>query len=209
MKTNNIPYSRSLFITIVLALLVSFPAQAQLSDKGYATIDWQFNIPLNNHFADNASGWGMNMEGGYFVTPQIGIGLFLSYHTNHEYIPRQTFRLITGDVTTDQQHTLFQLPFGASIQYQWNRGQTIQPYVGAKLGAEYAKARSNFAALEARDNCWGFYASPEIGIHLFPWCYSPGLHAALYYSYGSNKARLLHYHVGGLSNFGFRLGVSF
>ena len=42
-----------------------------------------------------------------------------------------------------------------------------------------------------------------------PWVYGPGLHFALYYSYGTNKADVLHYSVDGLSNFGFRLGVSF
>ena len=54
-----------------------------------------------------------------------------------------------------------------------------------------------------------FYASPEVGINVFPWVYGPGLHFALYYSYGTNKADVLHYSVDGLSNFGFRLGVSF
>ena len=54
-----------------------------------------------------------------------------------------------------------------------------------------------------------YYASPEIGINVFPWVYGPGLHFALYYSYGTNKADVLHYSVDGLSNFGFRLGLSF
>ena len=116
---------------------------------------------------------------------------------------------IRDRVTTDQQHTIFQLPFGAAARYQWNRGGAFQPYVSAKLGAEYAKIRSNFSMLEARENSWGFYASPEVGINVFPWVYGPGLHFALYYSYGTNKADVLHYSVDGLSNFGFRLGVSF
>lgn len=63
--------------------------------------------------------------------------------------------------------------------------------------------------LEARENSWGFYASPEIGFNIFPWAYGPGLHVALYYSYGTNKADVLHYNVDGLSNLGFRVGVSF
>ncbi len=48
-----------------------------------------------------------------------------------------------------------------------------------------------------------------LGINVFPWVYGPGLHFALYYSYGTNKADVLHYSVDGLNNFGFRLGVSF
>ena len=54
-----------------LALAFAMPAKAQLSDNGYANVDWQFNAPLKNHFADKASGWGMNFEGGYFVTPNL------------------------------------------------------------------------------------------------------------------------------------------
>lgn len=78
-----------------------------------------------------------------------------------------------GEVTTDQQHTIFQLPFGAAalpVESRWS----LQPYVSAKLGAEYAKIRSNFQQLEARENSWGFYASPEVGINVFPWVYGSG-----------------------------------
>ena len=59
-----------------IAIAFAMPAKAQLSDNGYANIDWQFNVPLSNNFADKASGWGMNFEGGYFVTPNLGLGLF-------------------------------------------------------------------------------------------------------------------------------------
>lgn len=93
-----------------LALAFAMPAKAQLSDNGYANVDWQFNVPLKNHFADKASGWGMNFEGGYFVTPNLGLGLFMNYSSNHEYFPRATFPVGEGTVNTDQQHTIFQLP---------------------------------------------------------------------------------------------------
>ena len=76
-----------------IAIAFAMPAKAQLSDNGYANIDWQFNAPLSNNFADKASGWGMNFEGGYFVTPNIGLGLFLNYHSNHEYVGRETFQM--------------------------------------------------------------------------------------------------------------------
>ena len=84
-----------------LALVFAMPAKAQLSDNGYANIDWQFNVPLSNGFADDASGWGMNFEGGYFVTPNLGLGLFLNYHTNHEYVGRETFSVNGGSMTSN------------------------------------------------------------------------------------------------------------
>lgn len=208
MKTRKNIYIKVMAL-VAVAIAFAMPAKAQLSDNGYANVDWQFNIPLSNGFADKASGWGMNVEGGYFVTPNLGLGLFMSYHSNHEYVGRETFALGTGHVTTDQQHTMFQLPFGAAARYQWNRGGCVQPYFGVKLGAEYARIRSNFNLLQASNDSWGFYASPELGVNVFPWAYGPGLHFALYYSYGTNKADVLHYSVDGLNNIGFRLGLSF
>ena len=96
-----------------LALVFAMPAKAQLTDNGYANIDWQFNFPLSNHFADKASGWGMSFEGGYYVTPNFALGAFLAYHSNHEYFGRQKLPVGEGgSINTDQQHTLFQLPFG-------------------------------------------------------------------------------------------------
>ena len=75
------------------------------------------------------------------------------------------------------------------------------------------KEKNNSQGLRVLSLCGGvetgLYASPEVGINVFPWVYGPGLHFALYYSYGTNKADVLHYSVDGLSNFGFRLGVSF
>ena len=194
---------------VALALVFAMPAKAQLSDNGYANIDWQFNAPLSNNFADKASGWGMNFEGGYFVTPNIGLGLFLNYHSNPEYIGCETLSVNGGHITTDQQHTIFQLPFGMAARYQFNRGGAWQPYFGVKLGTEYAKARSNYNIFQSSDDSWGFYVSPEVGLNVYPWAYGPGLHLAVYYSYGTNKADVLTYSVDKLNNFGFRVGVSF
>ena len=153
------------FAIAALALVFAMPAKAQMTDNGYANIDWQFNFPLNNHFADKASGWGMNFEGGYFLTSNFALGGFLSYHSNHEYFDRQTLPVgESGSLNTDQQHTVFQLPFGLATRYAWNRGSAFQPYVGVKLGAQYAQLKSTFNAFEANEDTWGFYVSPEIGL---------------------------------------------
>ena len=95
MKTRKNIYFKVVALAAI-AIAFAMPAKAQLSDNGYANIDWQFNAPLSNHFADKASGWGMNFEGGYFVTPNIGLGLFLNYHSNHEYVGRETFQMGAG-----------------------------------------------------------------------------------------------------------------
>lgn len=196
----------------MIAMVVAFalPSRAQTSDTFYSNIDWQFNFPISNSFADKASGWGMNFEGGYYLTENFALGAFLAYHSNHKYIPRQTISL--GDnssINTDQQHTLFQMPFGVAGRYVFNRDGMLQPYISIKAGPQYARLKTTFNAYQNDDNTWGFYVSPEIGMNIFPWVYRPGIHIAAYYSYATNKGSVMTYDVDGMSNFGLRLGVAF
>ena len=196
----------------IVAILTAFtlPSHAQTSDTFYSNIDWQFNFPISNSFANKASGWGMNFEGGYYLTENFAIGGFLAYHSNHKYIPRQT--ISTGDnssLNTDQQHTVFQMPFGIAGRYTFNREGMFQPYVALKTGPQYARLKTDFNAFQNSDNTWGFYISPEVGMNIFPWVYQPGIHVAAYYSYATNKGSVLTYDVDGMSNFGLRLGIAF
>lgn len=55
----------------------------------YIGVGWQFNIPIDNDFADKANGWGAYVEGGYYFMPNTALGGFVSYNTNNEYIPRR------------------------------------------------------------------------------------------------------------------------
>ena len=200
-------------LAAVAAASLALPStgHAQILENGYFNADWQFNVPLGNDFADKASGWGMNFEGGYYFWNNIGIGAFLSYHTNNEYIPRRTFPIgETAALTTDQQHSLFQLPFGATGRYRFMEGHLVEPYVAVKLGANYARISSDFYVLQAYENTWGFYVSPELGMNIFPFNHSGvGFHAAIYYSYATNQGSVLRYPVDGLDNFGFRIGIAF
>ena len=202
----------SLRMIVIMAIAVGFalPGKAQTLGNYYANIDWQFNFPLGNDFVKKGSGWGMNFEGGYYVTENLSVGAFLTYHSNHKYIPRQTLNLSgTESLNTDQQHTLFQMPFGVSGRYTFNREGMLQPYFSLKLGPQYGRLKTDFNAYQNTDDTWGFYVSPEIGMNIFPWVYQPGIHVAAYYSYATNKGSVMTYDVDGMSNFGLRLGIAF
>lgn len=41
--------------------------------------------------------------------------------------------------------------------------------IGLKLGANYTKMSSDFYIYEVKDNTWGFYVSPEVGVNIYPW----------------------------------------
>lgn len=194
-----------------LALIAVRPAQAQLFPNTYINIDWQVNIPVGSSFADKTSGWGMNFEGGYYITENIAVGPFISVQTNFQDIARQTLQLPNGSaLTTAQKHALFQLPFGVTGRYEWMPDSVFQPYAGLKLGASYAQMSSYYYIVKQYTDTWGFFMSPEIGVSIFPRPdYRLGFHVALYYNYATNKGDVLTYSISNINNFGIRVGVSF
>ncbi len=209
MKTWNKRWSGA--VAAAALLLTVGNASAQILPNTYFNIDWQVGIPVSENFADKSSGWGMNFEGGYFLTDAITIGGFINYQTNFGNVPRQTLMLDNGSaLTTSQKHAIFQLPFGVVGRYNWLTEDVFQPYVGMKLGASWAQISSYYYVYKQYTDTWGFYLSPEVGVSIFP---RPdmrfGFHAALYFSYATNSGNLLTYKVDGLTNFGFRVGISF
>lgn len=200
---------KAIMLVLMLALSIS-ATQAQQYTKSYFTGGWQYNVPLSTGFTDKASGYGFYLEGGYNINPYLSVGLFLNYQTNYEYVPRQTYPVSsTGEVTTDQQHGIRQLPFGASLRYRFLTGMW-QPYVSAKVGANHMYAYSDFYTLRAYDDTWGLHLSPEIGISIYPFPTKRiGFNVAAYYGYSTNKSNVLFYDMNGINNTGFRLGFIF
>lgn len=214
MKTIQIPTilkTLTLAACMLVAALPQVQAQQASQRKVHFAVDWQMNAPLSTGFADKISGWGMNFEGAYDVTSHFSAGAFLSFHTNHRYIDRQTISLSpTESLTTDQQRSAFQLPFGATAAYTFCTDSHVRPYVGTKLGAMFARNTTYFGTGGLYDTGWGFYASPEIGLKIYPntqknW----GFHIAGFYSYATNRTETLTGNIDGQSNAGFRLGILF
>ena len=190
-------------------MAVPSKGKAQVSLDSYYNIDWQFNIPVGNDFSKGASGWGMNFEGGYYVTPQIALGAFLNFHTNNEYFSRRTLHLTnTLSLNTDQQHQMFTLPFGVLMRYRFIEAD-FQPYAAMKLGACYSEFNNYYYIFLRSKDRWGFYMSPEIGFNWYPWPNSIGFHFAFYYSFATNKCNIMTYSQDIINCLGFRLGLAF
>ena len=188
-----------------------FAVNAQIIKGGYLNVDWQFNAPVGNEYANVASGWGMNFEGGYYIIPKMSLGLFVSYHTNNKYIGEQMLRLSdTESLYTDQQHSIYQVPFGITSRWRFIEDRMFEPYIGVKLGAMYTRMESDTQVYTYYQDRWGFNVQPEIGFSLFPMPVNRiGFHMAIYYSYATNKSHVLTYNINGYNNIGFRLGLSF
>ena len=201
---------RVIYIMLAAAALVftAGEAGAQMGKRDYINAGWQFNGTVGNDFAKSAQGYGAYMEGGYYVLPTLAVGGFASFNTNNQYVPTEAYVFDDKSaLTTDLSKSVYQVPFGVTVRYRflWTE---VQPYVEAKIGTEYSVQSTYMSTFVSRQDNWGFYVSPEIGVTYYPDPDSDaGLHLAVYYSYSTNTDADFHPH--GLNNWGFKLGVAF
>lgn len=189
-------------------LVAAAQANAQMGKEYYINGGWQFNGTLANDFAESAQGYGAYIEGGYFVTPMLAVGGFASFNTNNQYIPTKTYTFSDQSaLTTDLTRSIYQVPFGATLRYRFMRSM-FQPYVEAKMGAEYSSQNIYMSTFVNQHENWGFYVSPEIGLTFFPFEKTDfGFQVAAYYSYATNRNKAVD--ITGLNNLGFKLGIAF
>ena len=96
-------YTVRLAAAVALFVGINQSANAQVSLDAYYNVDWQFNM-ASNKYVDKVSGWGMNFDAGWYLTPDIALGAFLNYHTNSEYVDRGVVNLSSETaIYTDQQ----------------------------------------------------------------------------------------------------------
>jgi hypothetical protein len=197
-----------IFIASVAMLFFATDADAQMGKRYYINGGWQFNGTVANEFVQTGQGYGAYVEGGYYVSPLVAVGGFASFGTNNKYIPKQTYQLSDGAaVTTDLDRSIYQVPFGATLRVRFLRGM-IQPYAQAKIGTEYSTQNIYMSTFVSRQDNWGFYASPEIGMTFFPFESTDfGFQLAAYYSYATNRDTK--FKIDGINNLGFKLGIAF
>ena len=71
-------------VLLLAATVLTIPASARkYADDMHVIIDWQMNAPLNSGFTSGISGWGMNFEGLFDVTPNFTVGAFVNLPTTN------------------------------------------------------------------------------------------------------------------------------
>jgi hypothetical protein len=189
-------------------VLFAGEANAQMGKRDYINGGWQFNGTPGNSFVETAQGYGAYIEGGYYLTPMFAVGGFASFNTNNEYYPKQTYTFDNkAALTTDLDRSIYQVPFGATMRMRFARGM-FQPYMETKIGTEYSTQSTYMSTFVSRQDNWGFYISPEVGMTFFPFDKTDfGFHIAVYYSYATNQNKS--YDIKGINNLGFKMGVAF
>lgn len=197
-----------IFAAMAALMLATIDADAQMGKRTYVNGGWQFNGTISNNVAESAQGYGAYIETGFYLTPMLAIGGFASFNSNDQYYPSQTYTFADRSaLTTDLYKSIYQVPFGSTVRLRFARSM-FQPYVEAKIGSAYSSQNTYMSTFVSRDDNWGFYISPEVGMTVFPFRNEDfGFQLAAYYSYSTNKSTS--YNLKGINNLGFKLGIAF
>ena len=197
-----------IFAAMAALMLATIDADAQMGTRTYVNGGWQFNGTISNNVAESAQGYGAYIESGFYLTPMLAIGGFASFNSNDQYYPSQTYTFADQSaLTTDLYKSIYQVPFGSTVRLRFVRTM-FQPYVEAKIGTEYSSQNTYMSTFVSRDDNWGFYISPEVGMTVYPFQNEDfGFQLAAYYSYSTNKSTA--YNLKGINNLGFKLGIAF
>ena len=151
-----------------LALLLAMPA-ASAFDAG----DWSVRVGAhgvdpasdNGTLADGAlevdvdSDWKPSLMVEYFMTPAWGVELLAAWPFEHEVS-------LDGDEAASFKH----LPPTLSLQYHFNSGGTVSPYLGAGVNYTWTYDEETTGPIAgsdlALDNSWGLAAHAGIDFKL-------------------------------------------
>jgi outer membrane protein W len=170
-------------------------------------VGYEVAIPTSTDYLSETSWAGFRFEYRHMVTPNVSIGLAVSFNTFDEYFTRQTYQRPDGSgaVTSDMIRQIYTSPITATVHYYLN-GNAIRPYVGIGLGAQYSEQNAYFNIYAVGANNWGFVTRPEIGaLAKFNENVSGFLSVA--YNYSTNKND--NFNIDHLSHIPISIGLVF
>ena len=155
---------KTLIITIMLAAGIFYTSV--VSAQSYSSIQYTVGIPtsgLKDH-TSLASWRGITMEFHGAITPQITVGLNLSYSLYYERKSYDSYNKGTATLTGIQYRYNNVFPMLANVHYLLNDGGPITPYVGFGMGTVYDRRYTDMGVYSIREDLWHFLIAPEAGL---------------------------------------------
>lgn len=175
------------------------------------TINYQINAPMGSstNFVSNGSFEGVNINWAYFLTPEIAVGVDLSYNNYHQKIGRKIYRPNENMAINAAQFRYTQaFPIKAQVKYFFSQNRYIKGYAGLGIGALSAGQHIVVQDLGDWDNNWGFLVAPEVGM-LIPFGEdSPfGANITAGYNLSTNKSTLGDIEIKNRQSLYFNVGL--
>ena len=175
------------------------------------SINHQTNAPMGSstNFVSNASFEGVNINWAYFITPEIAVGVDLSYNNYHQKIGQKIYRPNENLAINAAQYRYTQaFPIKAQVKYFFSQSRYIKGYAGLGIGALSAGQHIVVQDLGDWDNNWGFLAAPEVGMLIPFGAYSPfGANVTAGYNFSTNKSTFGNIDIKNRQSLYFNVGL--
>lgn len=176
---------RALAITFLVLVVAS--AQAQIAESGFH-INWTISKPSYTDFVSKTSTRGVRFGFTKFINEKFGAGIEGGFNVLDDYVPRQTYQLENGAITTDIFNYMYNYTLMANGQYYFKKSGLFVPYAALHAGIIFTEYTQFYNAYSSSNNKTGAVVRPELGVLYRIQTYgSFGLKAAIGYEYATNK----------------------
>ncbi|NCD72364.1 outer membrane beta-barrel protein [Mucilaginibacter agri] len=171
-------------------------------------VGYEVAIPTNSDYLTKTSWAGARFDYRRMITPNVSVGIGVSYNSFEQYFPKQTYQRPdgTGAVTSDMIRQVYTSPITASVHYYFQGSSMVRPYIGVGLGTEYSEQNAYFNIYSVGDRNWGFVFRPEAGA-LAKFSPNLGGFVSVAYNYATNSNDT--FHINHLSQFPITIGLVF
>lgn len=186
-------------------LMSSISLKAQLAESGFH-ITWSMLKPFNSEYIDNVSLQGVRVGYSRFLNERWGVGFEGGYSILDDYVPRQTYTLSDGAITTDFFNYMYYFSAVANAQYYFRTSGLLVPYASLGLGGAYTDYTIFYNVYSDTDTRGSFVVRPEAGVlYRFSTFSTLGLKAAIGYEYATNKSDV--FEIKNFSAMSFQIGI--
>jgi opacity protein-like surface antigen len=194
----------SSLIVFLVILAISMKTSAQLKMQ----LGYQVSKPTGafKDAIENTSFRGFAGEINYSITPQIGVGLGVSYNDFYQKYPRQTYQTGEGHISAVVTNSIQVMPVLVKGNYNFLKEGPVIPYAGLGAGINLVNYDQYLGEFPASNATLKAAFSGEAGIKI-PVGYSKegGINIGAHYNY-------LPYNYSGiknLNNWGAHVGFYF
>ena len=161
MKTNK------RYIVLAALILFSAPLWAQQGSLKL-NINYAVGIPTGNFktITDKVSPRGWDAALMYNINDRLSAGLQTGYQDFYQKYPRQLIHQSGSDISAVISQSVQTAPVMAKVQYRFNAGNMVQPYVAVAAGGNFVNFKTYYGEFADSHSKFGFAAQPQAGIEI-------------------------------------------
>ncbi len=140
-----------------------------VTSQNKTNLQYSIGVPMGDtkEYISNTSFRGLLLEFEHITQSNIGIGIQFGWNTFYEEMPRSTYSLDNGAITSKQYRYINNIPIQLTGKYYFlNTTSSIKPFVGLGAGTNHLVKRTDNGLYTTKYKSWAFALTPKAGLFL-------------------------------------------